>query len=343
MPSPAVRTLSPTMALAIQAAVAALLAGFIAKALGNEQSLLVAWTAYVIIAGSAEASTRRAWTWLAATILGATAGVAIAAGVPDNIVWTVVVVTIGVFFTIASAPVSYPAMVFWMSIALVPLFATEGHYLDLIWDKAVAALIGGCVAVAVVLTVAPIRLSRDFRPAVLQYLDALDAALEAQQPGGEDRRATTGAALDRAHSALDAMVASAFTKTRLFPQPGGPLAEQGIRVDAVHEAFLRLTPLLTDSSRRLHGWTNQQVDASIRRLRDDVAHAKAAARGELASAETIAPLDAQQSRPSTPARCDTHPEPAGSLWLIETLHTRLAELALILCGRNARGSSTPAG
>ena len=59
-------------------------------------------------------------------------------------------------------------MVFWLSIALVPLFATEGRYLDLIWDKAVAALIGGCVAAGVAFTVAPIRLSRDFRPAVLQ-------------------------------------------------------------------------------------------------------------------------------------------------------------------------------
>ena len=191
----AIRTLAPTMVLAIQAAVAAVLAGLIAKSLGNEQSLLVAWTAYVIIAGSAEASIRRAWIWLAATIVGATAGVALAASVPNNIVWTVVVVTIGVFFTIVSAPVSYPAMVFWMSIALVPLFATERRYLDLIWDKAAAALIGGCVAAAVSLTVAPIWLSRDFRPAVLQYLDALDAALESQQPGERDRRATTGAAL----------------------------------------------------------------------------------------------------------------------------------------------------
>ena len=34
-------------------------------------------------------------------------------------------------------------MVFWMSIAFVPIFATEGRYLDLIWDKTVAALIGG--------------------------------------------------------------------------------------------------------------------------------------------------------------------------------------------------------
>jgi hypothetical protein len=85
---------------------------------------------------------------------------AIAASIPDNIVWTVVVVTIGVFFTIASAPVSYPAMVFCMSIALVPLFATDGRYLDLIWDKAVAALIGGCVAAVVAFTVVPIRLAR---------------------------------------------------------------------------------------------------------------------------------------------------------------------------------------
>jgi uncharacterized membrane protein YccC len=272
----------------------------------------VAWTAYVIIAGSAEASTRRAWIWLAATILGATTGVAIAASVPDNIVWTVVVVTVGVFFTIASAPVSYPAMVFWMSIALVPLFATEGRYLDLIWDKAVAALIGGCVAAGVAFTVVPIRLSRDFRPAVLQYLDALDAALKSQLPGASNRRATTGAALDRAHSALDSMTASALIKTHLFPQPGSPLTEQGVRLDAVHEAFLRLTPLLTDWSRRLHGWTDPQVETSIRRLRDDVEDAKAAARSDPAAAKTFAPLDPHQPRP---------------LWLTDNLHTRLAEFA----------------
>ena len=328
----AVRTLAPTMALAIQVAVAAVLAGLIAKSLGNEQSLLVAWTAYVIIAGSAEASTRRAWIWLAATILGAIAGVAIAASVPDNIVWTVVVVTTGVFFTIVSAPVSYPAMVFWMSIALVPLFATEGRYLDLIWDKAVAALIGGCVAAGVAFTVAPIRLSRDFRPAVLQYLDALDAALKSQQPGETDRRATAGAALDRAHSALDAMIAAALTKTHFFPQPGNPLTEQGVRLDAVHEAFLRLTPLLTDSSRRLHGWTDQRVEMSIRRLREDVEDAKAAARGDGPVANTSAPLATLPPRLTTPARCETPLEPADFLWLTENLHSRLAEFALLLRG-----------
>ena len=41
------------MALAIQAVVAAVAAGVIARSLGNEQTLVVAWTAFVIIAGSA--------------------------------------------------------------------------------------------------------------------------------------------------------------------------------------------------------------------------------------------------------------------------------------------------
>ena len=330
--SPPTRTLAPTMALAIQVAVAALAAGLIAKMLGNEQSLLVAWTAYVVIAGSAEASTRRAWLWLAATILGATAGVVIAASVPDNVVWTVSVVTVGVFFTIVSAPVSYPAMVFWLNIALVPLFATEGRYLDLIRDKAVAALIGGCVAAAVALTVAPIRQSRDVRPAVLRYLDALDASLESQLPGERDRGRTTGTELDRAHAALDSIVASAATETHLFPQSGSPLSEQGDRIDAVQEAYLRLTPLLSDSSRRLHGWTDEQIEIGIRRLRDNVEDAKAAARGDAAPVNTSPPSDNQRPQLIAPASHDTSLAMNDSLGRIENLHARLAELTLLLRG-----------
>jgi uncharacterized membrane protein YccC len=320
------------MALAIQAVVAAVAASLIAKALGNEQSLLVAWTAYVVIAGSAGATTRRAWIRLAATILGATAGVAIAATVPDTVVWTVSVLTLGVFFTILSAPVSYPAMVFWMSIALVPLVATEGRYLDLIRDKAIAALIGGCVAAAVALTVAPIWRTRDFRPAVLRYLGALDASLESQRPGERDRRAKTGTELDRAHAAVDSIVTSAATEAHVFPQPGSPLSEQADRIDAVHEAYLRLTPLLSDASRRLHGWTDERVDIGISRLRAAVEHAKAAARGDAAPVNPSAPSDERQLRPITPSSEDITPDLADSLWHVENLHARLTELAQVLGG-----------
>ena len=328
--SPQRRTLQPTMALALQSAVAAVAAGLIAKALGNTQSLVVAWTAFATIAGSAGASTRRAWSRLVATILGATGGVVIAATVPHNIVWAVAVVTTGVFFTIFSAPVSYAAMVFWLSIVFVSLFTTEGPYLDLVRDKAVGALIGGCVAAAVALTIAPIRLSRDFRPAVLQYLDALDKALESHLPGQSDRKAKTAESeLDRAHAALDSIAASAAAEIHLFPQPGSPLSEQAVRIDSVHEAFVSLTPLLSDSSRRLLGWTDEQTEIGIGQLRNDVDTVKAAATGDPAPDNRSAPSH-QQARLANPSTNNPGLALDDALWRSANLHARLTELAEVL-------------
>jgi uncharacterized membrane protein YccC len=299
---------------------------------GNEQTLVVAWTAFVIIAGSAGLSTRRARIRLPATILGALGGVTIAAFVPDNLFWAIAVVAVGVFFTIVTAPVSYPAMVFSMSIAFVPLFATEGQYLDLIRDKAVAALIGGCVAAVVALTVVPIRSSVEILPTVLQYLDALDAALESHRPGQQDRSAATETELDRAHAALASTVASAATETHVFAQPGNLRNEEAVRIDAIHEAYLRLTPLLSDSARRLHGWTDDRVETGIHRLRDAVQDAQAAARGDAAPVTGFGPIN--ESPSVTRGTDNTSLQMADSLRRVENLHARLAELAQVLGGHS---------
>lgn len=320
--------LSPTMALAIQAVVAAVAAGLIATALGNEQRLVVAWTAFVVIGGSAGLSTRRAWVRLPATVLGAVAGVAVAACVPDKLFWTVAVVAVGVFFTIVSAPVSYPAMVFWMSIAFVPLFATEGRYLDLIRDKSAAALIGGCVAALVALTVVPIRTSREIRPAVLTYLDALDEALASHLPGHADSTATTHAELDRAHGALAAKAESAATESNVFAQPERVLNSEAVCIDAVHAAYLRLMPLLSDASRILHGWTDAQVETGIRRLRDAVVAAKAAG-GDKTPVTGETPSD----EPEAATQGGISLELADSLRRVEDLHAKLVDLARVLDGR----------
>jgi hypothetical protein len=317
------RTLSPTMALAIQAVIAAVAAGVIAKSVGNEQSLVVAWTAFVIIAGSAGLSARRALVRLPATILGAVGGVLIAATVPDTVGWTVAVVAVGVFFTIVSAPVSYPAMVFWMSIALVPLFATEGLYFDLVRDKAVAALIGGAVAAVVALTVAPIRSSREVRPAVLQYLTALDGALACHLPGHEPGIAVAEAELDSAHAALASEVASAATEINVFSQPENVENEEAVRVDAIHEAYLRLTPLLSDSARLLHGWSDDRVANGVRRLQDAIAEAREAARGE-AGRTASGPID--EPVPIADAGATTSLALSDSLRRVENLHARLTYL-----------------
>ena len=184
--------------------------------------------------------------------------------------WTVVVVAVGVFFTIVSAPESYPAMVFWMSIAFVPLFASEGRYLDLIWDKTAAALIGGCVAAVVALVVVPIRSSREIRPAVLTYLRALDDRPRVPPAGDERSVEAAESELDTAHAALAAKVSSAATETNVFWQPENVRNVEAEHVDAVHDAYQRLTPLLSDSARHLHGWSDDQVEHGIRRLRTAV-------------------------------------------------------------------------
>jgi uncharacterized membrane protein YccC len=322
------------MALAIQAVVAATAAGVIARLVGNEQSLVVAWTAFVVIGASAGASTRRAWGRLGATILGAVGGVLIAACVPDTLGWTVVVVAVGVFLTIVTAPVSYPAMVFWMSIALVPLFATQGSYFDLIRDKAVAAFIGGCVAAVVALTVVPIRQSRALRSAVLRYLDALDAALASHLPGTDVGSAEAGTELDRAHSALRSVAASAASETGVFAPQKNSVTEESVRIDAVQEAYRRMAPLLLDSSRRLHGWTNDRVAQGINRLRDAVEDARAAAGADPVSAIRTPPV----GEPPVPHVDDVKVELADSVWRVAVLSARLGELSAWLRSHQTRAN-----
>lgn len=323
------RGLSPTMALGIQAVTAALAAGAIATLVGNDQRLVVAWTAFVVIAGSAGHSARRAWVRLPATLLGAVAGVMLAAFVPDTLGWTIGVVAIGVFCTIVSAPVSYPAMVFWMSIAFVPLFASAGNYLDVIWDKTAAALIGGCVAAVVSLTVLPIRSALEVRPAVLNYLDALDVAIAAHGPGRDQDVRAAEAELDSAYGVLTAKAASAATETNVFAQPNNVTSPEATGVDAVHDAYLRLTPLLSDSSRALHGWSDQRVATGVRRLRAAIDSARAAARGDVDVARAT-------SEP-VPARPESTLGPSDSIRRIEVLHARIADLAGVLGPAPDRG------
>lgn len=294
-PPPRIWGLRPTTALAVQAAVASVSAGLIALWVGIEQSRVVAYTAFLVIAASAGTSLRRAWTRVVATAVGATAGVMIASSVPRNAVCIGAVFAVGVFFTVFTAPVSNAAMVFWLSIATVPLAATEGLYLELVKDKTIAALIAGCVAAVVALTVAPIRLSKTLRGALLAYLDELDATLGDISSHGR-HHPTALTALDQALSNLDAIAASAAEETHLFPQPAEALAEQRMRIHETHQAFLRLVPLIDDSSPQHLGWTPDHVDDVVRELRNDVAAVRSAILGDPKSGDSPGPTDNTSAR-----------------------------------------------
>ncbi|WP_163800688.1 FUSC family protein [Mycolicibacterium sediminis] len=271
------RGASPTMTLAVQAVLAAVAAAALALLVGNDQVLVVSWTAFLVIAGSAGLSARRAMVRVPATVAGAVGGVALAASVPNTIGWAVAVVAVGVFFTIVTAPTSYPLMVFWMNIAFVPLFATAGSYLDLVWDKTMAALIGGCVAAVIAFVVMPIRSVLEVRPAVLVYLAALDHVLAEHESGSERDVSAGQAALDVAHGRVVAAAAAAASENNVFARPGTITVLEATCVDAVQDAYLRLAPLLADSVHSLHGRTGEQLAAGLDRLRAAVGTAQAAA------------------------------------------------------------------
>ena len=97
-----------------------------------------------------------------------------------------------------------------------------------------------------------------------------------------------------------------------------------------------VTPLLSDSSRILHGWTDDRVETGIHRLRDAVA----TARGDGALATESGPADEDQA--TTGAHAVTL-ELADSLRRIEQLHARLIDLALILDGHLVTSARWRAG
>ena len=182
---PSSRTLAPTMALAIQVVVAAVAAGLIARSLGDEPSLLVTSTATWSSpdrpgrqpANVARArrhdrrsNCRRRNRGNRSRQRGLDRRRRVTWGVLHHSQRTRLLSGDGVLDVHRARPTL-------RNQGAVPR-PDRG-------TRAVAALIGGCVAAVVALTVAPIRLSRDFRPAVLRYLDALDAALNlTSQPRG---------------------------------------------------------------------------------------------------------------------------------------------------------------
>jgi hypothetical protein len=115
---------------------------------------------------------------------------------------------------------------------------------------------------------------------------------------------------------------------------------EAVLVDAVHEAYLRLTPLLSDSSRILHGWTDDRVETGIHRLRDAVAAAKAAASGDAAPATRAGPIDEPKA---TQGAATMTLELADSLRRVEQLHARLTDLALVIDGHPVTSARSPAG
>jgi hypothetical protein len=147
-------------------------------------------------------------------------------------------------------------------------------------------------------------------------------SLAAHLPGQEHGTAAAEADLDSAHAALTATVTAAATETNVFSQSANACNDEADQVDAVHDAYRRLTALLSDPARRLHGWSDEQASSDIDRLREAVMEARSPTRDE---AVAVPDMDETPSTSSAAASLGL----VDSIHRVETVHAALVGLAAL--------------
>jgi len=246
-------SLHPTTILSVQVVIAVVVATGVGRLLDLNHTNWIFWTAFVVIAGSAGESLRRVVLRVLGTVAGTLVGVAVALALPDEQAVVILVATVGVFFSIYFAAVSYPLMVLWLSVAFVMVFAQVGaRELDLLRERPLATAIGAIIAGIVTLTVLPIRATNRLHMALRVYLEAVRAATAAWGAAVVDprERLVAAAATERVVAAFAAveraLPAVVFESNPLVGH--GPRSGQAVQIDQVGEAFRRLAYVAAEDS-----------------------------------------------------------------------------------------------
>ena len=172
-------TLHPTTILGLQAVLATGLSMLAAYLLNLDQPNLVYWTAFIVIAGSTGKSLRRMTMRVMGVIAGTVVGVFLAVILPDSLPIVVFAVTICLFITIYTIPISYVQMVFWLNIAILLIITTlGGAALELLILRPVSTLLGAAIAALVVVFVLPIHVQNRFVAALSGFLQEVDRYIE---------------------------------------------------------------------------------------------------------------------------------------------------------------------
>ena len=112
---------------------------------------------------------------------------------PDNLVLTILFVTISIFMMTYSIPVSYIRMVFWLNIAMMLIITTlGGPALDLLVVRPVSTLLGSAIAALVVVFVLPIHVQDRFAVALSSFLTEVDRYIEVYVATLMDASASAG-------------------------------------------------------------------------------------------------------------------------------------------------------
>jgi hypothetical protein len=254
-PGPRLRV-HPTTALGVQAVVATGLAMLVAVALGMQHANWVFWSAFVVIAGSAGESVRRVFYRVLGTLVGTTVGALVVVTLPDEFAVVLTVVTLAVFFAVFFAPVSYVAMVFWMSLGSVVVFARLGEKTsDLVVQRPVTAALGAGIAAVVALVVVPVRVTSRYREHLAALLDAVAVAVERWVEVAVDRTARASAddatgAVSVMYEPIERLLPSLSFESNPLVQARSSLSGQSTHLAALLAALDQVAEAALDESER---------------------------------------------------------------------------------------------
>jgi uncharacterized membrane protein YgaE (UPF0421/DUF939 family) len=323
----------PTTALGVQAVVATGLAMIVAILLGLDHANWVFWSAFVVIAGSAGESLRRVSFRVLGTLMGTTAGVLLVVAVPDMVPVVAVIAATSIFFAIFSSSTSYVAMVFWVSLGTVAVFARLGmSTADLLVQRPASAAIGAGIAAIVALLVVPVRVTAQYRrhvalltvavaDAVARWVDV--AVGHAERAPADDASGAVRARYEQVQRILPGV---AFESNPLV-QARSSLSSQATYLNALVATLERLTEVAIDQAERPVGGRHAAVRAVSARTQAGLRAITAVLQGgEGAVSSSLADLigtDAALASDAAPLSRRRQ----ELLWAFVDLHAAVVELA----------------
>ncbi|MGL4650543.1 MAG: FUSC family protein, partial [Caldilineaceae bacterium] len=241
-------SLHPTTVLGLQAVLATGLAMALAAMLNLTNPSWVWWTSFVVIAGSTGETIRKLSMRVLGTVAGVFVGVALAALLPDAVLLHVALLTLLLFLMIYYVPVSYPTMVFFLSVGFVLLVGQMGmETLNLLWSRTMTTVLGSLTAGLVALYILPLHIGDRFRAAAASFLAAVDRYTDSYTlvstgtVGGDSARLVAQfAAVNAGYTTLERTFPSVAYEVFPFAQAQTALADHALHLTSINDQVAKL-------------------------------------------------------------------------------------------------------
>jgi uncharacterized membrane protein YgaE (UPF0421/DUF939 family) len=324
----------PTTALGFQAVVATGSAMIVAVLFGLDHANWVFWSAFVVVAGSAGESLRRVSFRVLGTLTGTAAGALVVVAVSDTVPVVVLIAAASIFFAVFSSSASYTAMVFWLSLGTVAIFAKLGMSTgDLVVQRPASAAIGAGIAAIVALVVAPVRVTAQYRQHVARLMiavtDAVALWVDVAVTHTDRAPAEQATGVVRArHDQVQRLLPGVAFESNPLVQARSSLSSQSTYLSALLAALDQLTEVAADEAGRPLGEHRLAVLAVSDRTQGNLrAITSVLQGGEGTISPSVTDLigagAATRSRPSASTSTPRH----ELLWAMVDLHTAVVELA----------------